>query len=93
MPRLSNGVRGNVLVGLGDDGKPRQHRVAVMPVAGSRIPAVRHFVPHRIGDELVLRLQRPVAVTAGVAAVNALHFLQEQDVGGHPAQLVRATRG
>ena len=45
-------------------------------------------MPHRIGDELVLRLARPVAVTPGVAAVDALHFLQEQNVGRQAVQPV-----
>src|SRR5205814_5003859 len=63
-------------------------RVAVMAVARCRIPAVCHFVPDLVGDELVLRLERPVAVATGVAAVNALHFLEKKDIGGETAQPV-----
>ena len=58
-----------------------------MAMAGCRIPAIRHFVPHRIGDELMLRHQRPVPVAARMPAVDALHFLQKQNVRCHSAQL------
>src|ERR1700731_4104710 len=70
-----------------DDGIARQHRVAVMAMASWRIPAIRHFVPHRIGDELMLRHQWPVPVPAGVPALAAQHFLQKQNVRCHSAQL------
>src|ERR1700676_996899 len=70
-----------------DNGIARQHRVAVMAMAGGRLPATRHFVPHSIGDDLMLRHQRPVSVAASMPAMDALHFLQKQNVRCHSAQL------
>src|ERR1700682_3214962 len=58
-----------------------------MAMAGCRIPAIRHFVTHRIGDELMLWHQRPVPVPARMPAMDALHFLQKQNVRCHSAQL------
>ena len=80
-------VGGDVLVLLRDDRIARQHRVAVVAVAVDRIAAVRHLAPHRVGDELVLRFARPVEVAPGVAVVDALHLLQEQDVRRQAVQL------
>ncbi len=68
-------------------GKRDSTRVAVMAVPRDRVPAVGDFVPHRVGDEFVLRHQRPVAVAARVPAMDTLHLLEEQDIGGHAVQL------
>jgi hypothetical protein len=51
-----------------------------------RVLAVSNFLPDRVGDELVLRLDRPVDVPRRVPAVDAHDFLQQQDVGGETMQ-------
>ena len=74
------GMRRDVLVLVHDDGEPGQHRVAVVTVPVDRVLAVRDLVPHRAGDEFVLRLDRPVDVPRRVPLVAADDFLQEEDV-------------
>ena len=81
-------VRGNVLVRLREDRKTREHRVTVVAMARIGVPAVCDLVPDFVGDELVLRLSRPVAITRRMPPVHSLHLLQEQDVGGEAAQAV-----
>src|SRR5438876_9949835 len=83
-PTAFERVRGYVLVVLRDDGKAGEERVAVMAVARCRIPAVRDFVPDLVGDEFVLRLERPIAVAALMAAMDPLHLLEKKNVGGEP---------
>ncbi len=54
-----------------------------------RVSALRPYATSRhmrVGDEFVLRLAGPVAVTHGVAAVRALDLLQEHDVGREAVQ-------
>ena len=88
-PALLEAVRGDVLVVPVLDRKARQDRVAVVAVVVDRVAAVGEIAPHGVGEELVLRLDRPVvAVARGVAVVGALHFLQEHDVGAERAQAV-----
>src|SRR5438132_6164835 len=82
------GVRRDVLVSLGDDGESRQHRITVVAMAIDRVLAVGYLLPHRPSDEFVLRLERPIAISPGVPAMNALHLLQKQDVRGKAMQLV-----
>ena len=65
----------DVEVLLGDDRKVRQDRVAVVPVLIDRIASVRYLLPHGAGDELVLRLSRPIVIAARVPAVNPLDLL------------------
>jgi len=79
-------VRRNILVFLSDDRKPRQHRIAVMAVAVHGVLSVRDLAPHRVGDELVLRLAGPLVVAIRVPLVDAEHFLQEKDVGRQTVQ-------
>ena len=81
-------VRRYVLVGLLDDRKAREHRVAVVPMPGDRVATVGDLAPDLVRDEFVLRFQRPVAISARVPAVHALHFLEEHHVGIQPMQLV-----
>ena len=57
-----------------------------MAVVRHRVLAVGDFVPDGVGDELVLRLDRPVDVPRRVPAVDAHDFLQQQDVGGEAVQ-------
>ena len=85
-PAALERMRGDVDVLLRRDRVARQQRVAVVPVAVDRGPAVGDLVPVRVGDELVLRLGGPVPMPRRVAVVHADHFLQEQDVGVEPAQ-------
>ncbi len=87
-PSAFERVRGDVEVLLGDDRKSRQHRVAVMAVVRDRVLPVRDLPPHLVGDELVLRLDRPVLVPRRVSAVDADDLLQKHDVGGQTAQPV-----
>ncbi len=81
-------VRRDVEVLLGDDRKSRQHRVAVMAVVRDRVLAVSDLPPDLVGDELVLRLDRPVLVPRRVPAVDADDLLQEHDVGGQAVEPV-----
>src|SRR5438309_1594104 len=81
-------VRRNVLRGLRNDGKAREHRIAVVSVAIHRISSVGHFLPYRARDEFVLRFEGPIAIASGMPAMNALHFLKKQDVGGQTMQPV-----
>ena len=85
-PALLEAVRGDVLVVPVLDRKARQDGVAVVAVVVDRVAPVGEIAPHRVGEELVLRLDRPVAVARGLALVRALHFLQENDVGAERAQ-------
>src|SRR5215831_18312074 len=70
-------VRRDVEIRLREDREPRQDCVAMVPLPVDRVAPVRNLVPHGIGDELVLRLARPVPVAAGVAAMGPLYLLQE----------------
>jgi hypothetical protein len=90
-PAALERVRGDVEVLLGDDRESRQHRIAVMAVVRDRVLSVRDLAPHRAGDELVLRLQRPVLVACRVTAVDADDLLQKHDVGGQAMQPSRSS--
>jgi hypothetical protein len=81
-------MRGDVLVLVRDDRESRQHGVAMMAVTVDDGFAVGDFLPDLVGDEFVLRLDRPVLVAVGVPLVDTLHFLQKHDVGIELAQLV-----
>src|SRR4030095_8699124 len=80
-PAALEGMRRNVEILLADDREARQHRVAVMAMPVDRGLAVGDLMPDRVGDELVLRLRRPVVMSRRMALVNADDFLQEKDVG------------
>ena len=79
-------VRRDVEVLVRDDRESRQHRVAVVAVVRYGILPVRDLVPDRVGDELVLRLHRPVEMPGRVSAVHAHDLLQQQNVGGEAVQ-------
>jgi hypothetical protein len=68
------------------DGKARQDGVAVVAVVIDHVAAVGVVAPDVLGEELVLRLRRPIGMPLGMAQVQALHFLQEDDVGRQLAQ-------
>ena len=53
-PAAFERVRGDVLIGLGDDGKTRQHRIAMMALVINGVAPIGDFMPDRVGDELVL---------------------------------------
>ena len=59
-----------------------------MAVVVDHVAAVGGVLPDVLGEEFVLRLLRPVLVALGVAVVQALHFLQEDDVGVELAQAI-----
>src|SRR5947207_8347608 len=84
-PALEN-VRRNILVLLSHDRKAREDGVAVMAVAVHGILSVRDFAPHRVGNELVLRLARPLDIAIGVPVVRTEDFLQKKDVGRQAVQ-------
>ena len=86
-PAAFEQMRRDILVFLRDDREARQDRVTVMTLAVHGVAPVGHFMPHRVGNEFVLRLARPVAITAGIALMRALDLLQEQDVSGQAVQL------
>ena len=44
--------------------------------------------PDGIREEFMLRLARPVYKTSCVAGMNALHFLQKDNIGAQRAQLI-----
>src|SRR5438128_12300739 len=87
-PATFEHMRRNVLRGLRNDGKAREHRIAVVSVAIYRVSSVRYFLPHRVGNEFVLWLERPIAVAPRMPAMDSLDLLQKQDVGGQTMQLV-----
>jgi hypothetical protein len=87
-PSALERMRRDVEVLLGENRVPRQHRVAVMAVMRSRVLAVRDLAPHLVGDEFVLRLDRPVVVPRRMTTVYADDLLQEHDVGGQTVEPV-----
>ena len=68
------------------DGSGQIFALAVMAVAVHGILAIRDFAPHRVGNELVLRLARPLDIAIGVPVVCAEDFLQKKDVGRQAVQ-------
>ena len=65
-----------------------EYGIAVMAAAIDRVPAVGKIVPYRIGQEFVLRADRPVVVALGVAFVQSLDLLQKHQVRANVAQFV-----
>src|SRR5438477_12851075 len=57
-----------------------------MPVAVHGILSVGDLAPHRVGDELMLWLARPLDIAIGVPVVRTEDFLQEENVGRQPVQ-------
>ena len=80
----------DVLVFARDDREARQDGVAVVAVVVDGVAPVGELAPHRVGEELVLRLGGPV-LEARVPLVLALHLLQEHDVGVERAQASRSS--
>ncbi len=76
---------GHVEVVMLDDLEFRQQRIAVIACRVHRIAPVGKLRPERVGEELVLRHRRPVAVALGVMFVGAVDLLQEHHVGRHAA--------
>ncbi len=57
-----------------------------MPVLINDVATIRVIAPHRPGQKLVLRLQRPIGMAQGVSLMHALHFLQENEIRREPLQ-------
>jgi hypothetical protein len=72
---------GHVLVVLVQDGEAREDRIAVVAVVIDHVAAVGVVAPDVLGEEFMLRLRRPIRMTLGMAQVQALDFLEEDDVG------------
>ena len=88
-PALFEAVRRDVLVVPSLYGKAREDGVAVVAVVVDGVAAVSEIAPHRVGEELVLGLDRPVvAVARGLAVAVTLYFLEKNDVGAQHAQAV-----
>ena len=85
-PRLSKTCAEMSWLAWATMGKRDSTALPWWPCLVNRVPAVGDFLPYRVGDELVLRLDGPVAVAPGVTLMHALHLLQEQDVRGEPMQ-------
>jgi hypothetical protein len=83
----------HVLVVLMQNGKARKNGVAVVAVVIDHVAAVGGGGPDILGEEFVLRLFRPVVVALGVAEVQPLHLLQEDDVGVARQALVESLWG
>ena len=70
----------DILVVLGQDGKPAQYCVAVVAMVVNRVLAIGGLMPDFLGKKLVLRISRPVCMSYFVADMHALDFLQKHQV-------------
>jgi hypothetical protein len=77
---------GDILVVAVQDGKAREDGVAVVAVVVNHVAAIGGGCPDVFGQEFVLRRVGPVVVVLGMAEVQALHFLQKDDVRVEVAQ-------
>lgn len=77
---------GDILVVAVQDGKARQDGIAVMAVVIDHVAAIGRCRPDILGQELVLGTGRPVLMALGMSQVQALDFLQKQDIRIEMAQ-------
>ena len=78
----------HVLVVRAQNREAAENRIAMVAVVIDGVAAVSAGRPDVAGEEFVLRLDRPVRVARGVAKVQALHLLQEDDIHFQLAQPV-----
>lgn len=78
---------GDILVDRVDDWKSGEDGVAVVAVVVDDVFAIGR-APDVTGQEFVLGIAGPVFVILGVFEVKSLYFLQKDNVGGEPIQLL-----
>ncbi len=78
-------LRHILVVGM-RDGEARQDGIAVVTVVIDDIAAISCRLPNVFGQKIVLRGLRPVLVPFGVPEMQALHFLQKNNIRPQYAQ-------